>query len=225
MSHVRPAVLIDVDGTLVDTNWLHVVAWSRVFTSAGHDVPMARIHPLVGLGASELIEAAIGRRDEDLKQRHADEFDTFRDEIRALPKAAELLREIRRRGAAIALCTSAQKAHADPMREAIGADDAITEIIDGDDVERSKPDPGVFTAALDKLGCGADRAIAVGDTRWDMEAAANAGIPVVGVLSGGVPRQDLDAAGAVAVYEDVAELLASLDDRDSPLGRLLRQND
>jgi HAD superfamily hydrolase (TIGR01509 family) len=214
MATQQPAVLLDVDGTLVDTSWFHVVAWWRVFQEAKEQVTMARIHPLIGMGASDLIEKAIGRRDDDLKERHADEFDRFLDEIRAFPKAGDLLRELDKRGFQVALCTSAQKAHREPMVQAIDADDAITEIVDGDDVERAKPEPDVFAAALERLDADPRRTVVIGDTPWDIEAAKRIDVPTVAVLTGGWRREDLERAGAIAVYEDPAELLASLDDID-----------
>lgn len=215
-------MLFDVDGTLLDTNWFHTVTWWRVFRRHGIEISMSRIHPLVGMGADQLVEELLGEERPEIREGHGTEFERFIPEIKTLPGAADLLREVKARHAQVVLCTSAQKAHVEAMCKAIGADDAVDEVIDGDDVERSKPAPDVFEAALDRLQLDRSHAIVVGDTRWDVEAASRAGLTVVCVLTGGNRRETLDAAGAAAVYEDVADVLATLDDDGSPLGRLLR---
>ena len=213
------AVLFDVDGTLVDTNWFHALAWWRVFDKAGHQVPISRIHPLIGMGSTELLETLFGEPRQDLKEGHSAEFEPFMAEIRAFPRAADLLRAVKASGAAVVLCTSSKKDHLEPMLEAIGATDAVDEIVNADDVDRSKPAPDVFAAALEMTGLRPRDCLAVGDTRWDVEAASRTGLGTVCVLTGGSSRQDLLDAGAVTVYDDVADLLANLE--ASPLARLL----
>ena len=219
MSDARPAVLFDIDGTLVDTNWFHTVAWWRSFRDAGENVPMSRIHPLIGMGADTLLEALFGEQRQELRDGHSRHFETFKSEIRALPKAAELLAEVAGRGARVVLATSSKESDLKEMLEALDADDHITGLVHGDDVEASKPSPDIFAAVIEKLELDPRVAIVVGDTRWDVEAANAAGLEVVGVLTGGTTRRELEEAGAVAVYDDVADLLANLD--DSPLTRLL----
>ena len=219
MSETKPAILFDVDGTLVDTNWFHTLVWWRAFQEAGEDVAMARIHPLIGMGSDQMLEALFGEERDDLKDGHTKGFEKFIDEIRAFPSAGDILREVHRRGGRVVLCTSSQKAHLEPMLEVVDADDAIDEIVNGDDVSESKPAPDVFAVGLEKAGQDPQRSLAIGDTVWDVKAAAQLDVKCVCVLTGGATREQLEAEGAIAVYEDVADLLANFD--DSPLARLL----
>jgi HAD superfamily hydrolase (TIGR01509 family) len=214
-----PAILFDVDGTLVDTNWFHTLAWWRACQKAGVDVAMSRIHPLIGMGSDKLLESLLGEPRSDVREGHSQEFDRLLPELHAFPKAAEVLREVDRRGGRVVLCTSAKEKHLEPMLEAIDADDAIEAVVDADNVEESKPAPDVFAAGLEKVGLDPDRSLVVGDTVWDVESAGRLGIKCVGVLTGGATREQLEDAGAVAVYEDVADLLEHLD--ESPIGTLL----
>ena len=154
MSGTLTAVLFDVDGTLVDSNYLHAVSWWEAFIQAGHDVPMARIHRTIGMGSDQLLDAL--------------------------------------------------------LRAALAADDAIDEATSSADVERSKPAPDLVQVALDKARVRPDAAVFVGDTIWDVQACGKAGVPCVGLLSGGISRAELLDAGAAEVYEGPAELLDAL---------------
>jgi HAD superfamily hydrolase (TIGR01509 family) len=218
-----PAVLFDVDGTLVDTNWFHTVSWWRAFQKAGEDtgedVAMSRIHPLIGMGSDQLLATLFGEQRADLKEAHGDEFAVFRKEIHAFPRAGDLLRAVHGRGGRVVLCTSSKADDLGPMLKAIDADDAIDDVVNADDVEQSKPAPDVFAAGLDKLGLDAERCIVVGDTRWDIEAAGKLGLQTVSVLTGGSTREQLQEWGAVAVYEDAADQLAHRG--ESPVGKLI----
>ncbi len=214
----RPSVLVDVDGTLVDTNYFHTVSWWRAFQDIGEEVPMSRIHPLIGMGSDQLVHRLIGRESGDASDAHSERYEPFKDEIKAFPKAADFLAELDRRGARVILATSSDEKDLDRLREAIGADEAIDAAVTKGDVEHSKPSPDIFQAALDKFELDPDTTLVVGDTPWDVEAAAKLGIKVVCVLTGGATRQQLEDAGAIAVYEDVADLLANFD--DSPLAAL-----
>jgi HAD superfamily hydrolase (TIGR01509 family) len=215
----RPGILFDIDGTLVDSNYLHTVAWFRAFDERGHHVPMARIHRAIGMGSDKLMPSLIGESDAEADDLHGDRYEELKGELRAFDKAAELLRACKDKGARVVLATSAKERDLDALRAAIAADDAIDEITTSADVDRSKPDPDIFAAAIRKAGLDADTTIVVGDTKWDVEAAAKLGVDTVAVLTGGWSRQELDDAGAVAVYDDPAALLADLD--ASPIGRLL----
>jgi HAD superfamily hydrolase (TIGR01509 family) len=221
MSASAFGVLYDVDGTLVDTNYLHVVAWWHAFRAGGHQVSMTDIHRTVGQGASRLIETLLGRPDDDVEQGHTDFYSPFLYEACALPGAAELLRATKKAGLSVVLATSASEKEAGMLRKAIDADDVVDALTNADDVEASKPEPDIVQAALDKACIDADRALFVGDTVWDVEAARRAGIDCITVLSGGISEDELRAAGAVAVYRDVADLLDHFD--DSPLGDLGRR--
>jgi len=219
MTSTRPAVLFDIDGTLIDSNYFHTVSWWRALQEAGEDIAMARIHPLIGMGSDQLLQALFGEEREGLGDLHTKHFKPYKADLHALPGAADLLAEVARRGAQVVLATSAKQDDLDDMLDAIGAGDVVDEIIHGDMVGASKPAPDIFATALDRLGLDPGQTMVVGDTRWDIEAATKVDLEVVAVLTGGSTRRDLQDAGAVAVYEDVAELLDRLD--DTPLARLL----
>jgi HAD superfamily hydrolase (TIGR01549 family) len=219
MTSTRPAVLFDLDGTLLDTNWFHTVSWWQAFQEAGEDIAMARIHPLIGMGSDQLLTELLGEEREGLSDLHSKYYTPFKDELHPFPHAAELLDAVARKGARVVLATSSKEEDLDELLEALGAGDGvIDEIVHGDMVGSSKPAPDIFAVALDRLDLGPEQTMVVGDTRWDIEAAAKCGLDVVSVLTGGWTRRDLADAGAVAVYQDVAELLDQLD--DSPLARL-----
>jgi HAD superfamily hydrolase (TIGR01509 family) len=210
------AVLFDVDGTLVDTNYLHVMAWRRVFLEHGDSgIASARIHRLVGMGTDELLETLFGRPRPELKPERARQFESLKSEIRAFPRAGELLRALHDRGLRVVLATSAEKDDLKALLGAIDADDAIDAVTSAGEVEAAKPAPDLFAAALAEAGTAPEATVAVGDTVWDVKAAGRAGLPCVAVTSGGISRAELEAAGAVAVYDDVAALLDGLE--DSPL--------
>ncbi len=219
MTSTKPAVLFDIDGTLLDTNYFHTVSWWYALREAGEDIAMARIHPLIGMGSDQLLEDLLGEEREGLSDLHSKYYKPYKKDLHAFPKAPELLSAVARRGAQAVLATSSKEEDLDKLLDALGAeDDVISEIVHGDMVGSSKPAPDIFAVALDRLDLDPKRTMVVGDTRWDVEAAAKCGLEVVAVLTGGTTRQDLQDAGAVAVYEDVAELLDQLD--DSPLARL-----
>ena len=217
----RTGVIFDVDGTLADTNYLHVVAWARAFREVGEDVAMADIHRRIGMGSDLLVEELLGHADDGAVDGHSRNFKDLMSEVHAFPGAGDLLGEVHRRGATVALASSANGEQLDVMLEAIDAPDGtIDHIVGADDVEQSKPAPDVFEAALDATGLDPTNAIVVGDTVWDIQAAAKLDLKAVAVITGGICRQALEEAGAVAVYDDVAHLLAELD--DSPIAPLLQ---
>lgn len=200
------AVLFDIDGTLVDTNYLHAVAWRRAFVAAGYDVPTARIHRRIGMGGSQLMEALIGEPRDDVQAGWRREFEPLKPDIRALPGAAALLRAVAARGRVV-LASSSEPDDVEALIDALDVDDAITAVTTAGDVEAAKPEPDVFEVALERAGVEASRAIAVGDSVWDVEAAARAGLVCVGVLTGGSGQAELEDAGAVAVYPDPQTIL------------------
>ena len=220
MTSPRPAVLFDLDGTLLDTNYFHTVSWWYAFREDGEDVPMARIHPLIGMGSDQLLTELLGEEREGLSDIHAKYYKRFKKDLHAFPKAADLMAAVAESGAQVVLATSSKEEDLDQLLEVLGAEEGvISEIVHGDMVGSSKPAPDIFAVALDHLDLVPEQTMVVGDTRWDVEAAAKLDIKVVAVLTGGTTRADLNDAGAVAVYEDVADLLEHLD--DSPLARLL----
>jgi HAD superfamily hydrolase (TIGR01509 family) len=215
MSGTPTAVLFDVDGTLVDSNYLHSVSWWEAFTQAGHDVPMARIHRTIGMGSDQLLDALLPadrNRDDDemIRAAHTALYATYSSRQRPLPKAAELLRACRRAGLRVVLASSAGEREFAALRATLDADDAIDEFTSSADVDRSKPAPDLVHAALDKTGVEPGAAVFVGDTVWDIEACGKAGVPCIGLLSGGISRGELLEAGAVEVYDGPAELLDAL---------------
>ncbi|MER5992519.1 HAD family hydrolase [Streptomyces viridosporus] len=214
------AAVFDVDGTLVDTNHLHVTAWWEAFRQAGHRVPMHAVHRAVGLPSSDLVARLLGEdrdkdRDGELSAAHKALYGQYFDRLPALPDAGRLLERLHRDGWRVVLATSASGAELSALRRAIDADEAITATASADDVEEGKPAAEPVEHALELAGVSAEHAVFVGDTVWDMRAGSRAGVRCVGVLCGGIPRADLVEAGADTVYDDPAHLLASLP--DSPL--------
>lgn len=220
MSASGPAVLFDVDGTLLDSNYFHTVCWWRAFQDGGEDIAMARIHPLIGMGSDMLQQTLLGEEREDLSEIHSTYYAPYKELLHPFPRAAELLAEVAKRGAQVVLATSSKEKDLDDLLAAIGADDGVIgDVVHGDMVGSSKPAPDIFAVALDRLGLDPGRTMVVGDTGWDLEAARKLDLDVVSVLTGGWTRADLEGRGAVAVYDDAADLLEHLE--DSPLARLL----
>ncbi|MFJ4240771.1 HAD family hydrolase [Streptomyces iakyrus] len=211
------AAVFDVDGTLVDTNHLHVVAWWEAFRQAGHEVPMHAIHRAVGLPSTDLVAPLLGDerdtdQDADISAGHKALYGQYFDRLPALPEAGALLRRLHRDGWTVVLATSAGGAELSALRRAIDADEAIAATASADDVDEGKPSPEPVEHALELAGVPAERAVFVGDTVWDMRAGSRAGVRCVGVLCGGIPRADLEESGADAVYADPAHLLSALGD-------------
>ena len=215
----RPGVIFDIDGTLLDNNYFHTVAWWRAFQDAGLEVPMAAIHRGIGMGGDKMMAKLIGEQRPELNEAHGREFRRFRDEMRALPGAAELLHAVRDMGLAVVIGTSAKPENVDAMIEAIGAGEVIDAVVSSGDVEQAKPAPDIFTTAVRSGNLDPARTLAVGDTGWDVEAARRAGFGCVCLLTGGWGTAELEAAGAVAVYQTPADLLHRLE--ASPLAALL----
>jgi HAD superfamily hydrolase (TIGR01509 family) len=211
------AVLFDVDGTLMDTNYLHTLAWWEALRQTDHTVPMASIHRAIGMGADNLLEHLLGKdRDQDQDQAistaHQVLYAQHFPRLTPLEGAADLLRECASRGWKVVLASSAQSKELAAMREALDAEDAVAAVTGADDVGTSKPAPDLVETALERAGATADRAVFIGDAVWDVRACRRASVPCLGVLSGGVSAAELLEAGAAAVYEGPADLLAHIDD-------------
>ncbi|MER7660137.1 MULTISPECIES: HAD family hydrolase [unclassified Streptomyces] len=209
------AAVFDVDGTLADTNHLHVTAWWEAFRQSGHRVEMWDIHRALGLPSHDLVTRLLGDDrdtdgDETVITAHKVLYGTFFDRLAPLERAPDLLRELAESGWKVVLATSAAGDELAALRRAIDADDAITATTSADDVEQGKPAPEPIEQALELAGVSADRAVFIGDSVWDMKAATAANVVGVGVLSGGIPRADLEKAGARAVYRNAADLLEQL---------------
>jgi HAD superfamily hydrolase (TIGR01509 family) len=208
-----------IDGTLVDSNYFHALAWFRAFREQGRQVLVTELHRLVGMGADMLIERITGDEDAAAEEGWARAFAELRDEVVATPGAKDLVRALKERGATTVYATSGQPQDVDALRATIGADQWIDDAVNSSEVERSKPAPDIFRLALERSGAAAERAVVVGDTVWDVEAAHALGLPCIAVTTGGISRAELEAAGADAVYESPQDLLDHLD--DSPFGPLL----
>ncbi|MFF8731653.1 HAD family hydrolase [Streptomyces sp. NPDC015171] len=211
------AAVFDVDGTLVDTNHLHVVTWWEAFRQAGHSVSTHAIHRAVGLGSDDLVAHLLGDDSasdtdeaEKLSTAHKVLYAQYFDRLSPLPGAGRLLRQLAGDGWTVVLATSAGGDELSALRRAIDADDAIKATASADDVTQGKPAPEPVERALELAGVPAERAVFVGDTVWDMQAGSSAGVTCLGLLCGGIPRADLEEAGADAVFDDPAHLLASL---------------
>lgn len=222
------AVLFDIDGTLVDSTYLHVHAWQRALADLAdeldHTVDAWRVHRGIGMGSglllAELLGDAADRLGDRAKERHEHHYGTLTSVPglqRPFDGARDLVRAVAERGARTVLATSAGPAELGELREVLDLDDVLTDITSADDVEQAKPEPDLVHAALEVAGVPPGRAVMVGDTGWDVEAAARAGVPCVAVLTGGWREAELREAGAAAVYRDAAALLADLD--ASPLAR------
>ena len=216
----RPrAVLFDIDGTLTDTNYLHVRAWRRGFLDAGLDgIASWRIHRMIGASSEVLMQQLVGGERADVKDGWRRHFDGLKGEIRPFPRAADLLRTIAGRGVTVVLATSSEPDDVDALVDAIDAGDAVSAVTSAGDVDEAKPSPEVFEAALASAGCAAEDAIVVGDSVWDVEAANKAGLRTVALRCGGTHDAELEAAGAIAVYDDPADLLERID--ASPIAEL-----
>lgn len=209
------AALFDVDGTLVDTNYLHAVTWWQAFAQAGHVVAMTDIHRSIGMGSGQMMDRLLPAErdrnaDADLRTSHSALYATYWSRLQPLPQAADLLRACRDRGLAVVLASSADVAEFDVLRAALDAEDAISGATSSGDVETSKPAPDLVQVALDKAGVPAEEAVFIGDTVWDVQACQQAGVPCIGLLSGGISRDELLTAGAAQIYQNPAELLADL---------------
>ncbi|MEV4532880.1 HAD family hydrolase [Asanoa sp. NPDC049518] len=213
-------VLFDVDGTLIDSTYLHAITWWEGFRAGGYDVPIAQIHRAVGMGSDRLLDHLLGTerdrsRDELVSAVHSERYAPYMSQLRPLPGAANLLRACHERGQRVALASSATPEELGAMRGALAVDDAIDGATSLGDADRSKPEPDIIEAALRVVGLSVAQAVYVGDSIWDVAACAKLGVPCVALTCGGTSRAELAGAGAVAVYEDPADLLTHLD--DSPL--------
>jgi HAD superfamily hydrolase (TIGR01509 family) len=216
-----PVVLFDIDGTLTDTNYLHTLAWRRAFLANGHDVASSRIHRMIGASSSVLMEACIGRADDAVKDTWRERFEELIPEIRAFPGARDLITAVRDGGGRAVLATSSPGDLVEHHLEALGlSEDDLDGLTTDSDVEEAKPAPEVFQAALAQVDGEPSRAVVIGDTGWDIQAASAAGLSTVAVRTGGWGHDELVQAGAIEVHDDVQAVLEHLE--TSTVGDLLR---
>jgi len=216
----RPtALILDVDGTLLDTNYLHVLAWWESFLAAGYEVSCFDIHRALGHGGEELVETLVGKADDRVVQGHKQRWAPLRERCLPFHDVAELIRATADRGVQVVYCTSGDAQDVEDARSKIGCDDVVAAAVNSSDVEHAKPAPDIVRAALEAVGVAPQDAVLVGDTVYDVRAAAAAGVACIGLMCGGIGAHELQEAGAVAVYGNPSELLQDLD--ASPVGRLL----
>jgi len=201
--------VLDVDGTLIDSNYQHALAWFRAFREHGFVLPVWRIHRAIGMGGDQLVPALLGK---DVDEKQGDEIRDTRGpiykelmpEVQPLEGAHELIADLKERGLTIVLASSSPEDDLEHYLELLDARDLADAWTTEEDVEATKPAPDLVRAALGKAGT--DDAAMIGDTRWDVEAAGKAGIETVCLMTGGWSEQELRDAGAVAVFESVDDL-------------------
>lgn len=212
------AVLCDIDGTLVQSNWLHAEAWRQAFAEMGIELDREQVRQQIGKGGDELIPVFVpwwkrNAVEEPLKEYRQWLFrQDFLKQVKPLPKVREFVEELRRRGVKVALASSSKKPELQDYVRIMGIDGLVDEATSADDADRAKPHPDIFSATLKKLGLKATECIALGDTPYDAEAAGKAGLRTIGVETGGWTHDQMMEAGCVEVYASVAELLERIEE-------------
>jgi HAD superfamily hydrolase (TIGR01509 family) len=210
-----PAAILDIDGTLVDTNFHHALAWFRAFRQHGIVLPIWRVHRHIGMGGDQLVAALCDDRTEEEKGddiRAAEKvlYTEVIGEVEPLRGARELIEDLKRRSRPVVLASSAKEEEVDHYLDLLDARELADDWTTSADVEATKPEPDLVRAAMEKAGT--DEAVMVGDTTWDVEAAGRAGIQAVTVRTGGFSAAELRDAGAVAVFDSIEELREALDE-------------
>ena len=213
--------ILDIDGTLVDTNYQHTIAWYRAFRQHGHVVPAWVIHRHIGMGGDNLIESICGKQVEedqgdDIRAAEKPLYKAMIEEVEPLEGARDLVKDLKDKGHTVVLASSAKADELDHYLDLLDVRDLADGWTSSADVEETKPAPDIVHSALEKTGGDAGDAMMIGDTPWDVEAAEKAGVPTIAVLTGGFSEDELRDAGAVAVYESMQDLRARLG--DTPLG-------
>ncbi len=214
-----PAAILDIDGTLVDTNFHHAIAWYRAFRQHDELLPLWRIHRHIGMGGDQLVESLCGKevdeaKGDDIRAAEGVLYFALIEEVEPLHGARELIVDLKDRGHAVVLASSAKEDEVDHYLDLLDARDLADGWTTSADVEATKPEPDLVAAAVEKAGGG--EAVMIGDSTWDCEAAERAGVPVLAVLTGGFSEAELRDAGAVAVYRSIDELRKAID--ETPLG-------
>jgi HAD superfamily hydrolase (TIGR01509 family) len=209
-----PAVLFDVDGTLIDSNYLHVYAWQRAFDSEDISVAAWRIHRGIGMDGSKLVQTLSDDAPSDVQDRLSEAHSRYYRELSPLlaplPGARDLLRRVADLGLQVVLASSAPEDELELLRKVLDCDDVIAATTSSRDVDTAKPEPGIVQVAMDRAGVDPDHAVFVGDAVWDAHAAKAAGLACIGVRSGGISDAELQAAGASAIFADPQDLLDHL---------------
>ena len=217
---IEPVFLFDLDGTLVDSVYQHVLAWKTALDSEGIELAVWRIHRKIGMSGGLFTHQLLREtgfdidpvRIERLRRAHAQSYNALGRDIRPLPGARELLGALTHAKIPWAIATSGRMETAAVNLKALGVDHHQTPVVTRDEVRFAKPDPDLFLAAADRLGAGIERAVVVGDSIWDMLAATRCRALGVGLLSGGYGPDELRQSGAIRVYDDPADLLSHIDE-------------
>jgi HAD superfamily hydrolase (TIGR01509 family) len=209
-----PAAILDIDGTLVDTNYHHAIAWYRAFRQHGEVLPIWRIHRHIGMGGDQLVRAVCGdeveeEKGDDIRTAEKALYMALIPEVEPLHGARRLLEDLNERGNPVVLASSAKPDEVEHYLDLLDARELADGWTTSGDVEATKPEPDLVRAALDKAG--QDDAVMVGDSTWDCEAAKRAGVETLAVLTGGFSEAELRDAGAVAVFHSIDELRRQLD--------------
>jgi HAD superfamily hydrolase (TIGR01509 family) len=218
MAAIR-GVILDVDGTLVDSNDAHARTWVEALAERGIDVPFERVRRLIGMGGDKLLPLVSGLREDSLQGKHVTDrrrkifLKRYLPRLRPTPGARELLRHMKERGLRMLVASSAKKEELHALLHLCGADEVIESKTSSDDADRSKPDPDIVHVALKEIGLATSQVLMLGDTPYDVQAASRADLGGIALRCGG--WKDADLAGAVAIYDNPADLLAHYD--SSPL--------
>jgi HAD superfamily hydrolase (TIGR01509 family) len=212
---VPPAAIFDIDGTLVDTNYHHVIAWYRAFKRHDIVLPLWRIHRHIGMGGDQVVGALAGqdvelKRGDDIRAAEKELYFELIEEVEPFEGARGLIETLKKRGHPVVLASSAKAEEVDRYLDLLDARQLADGWTTSADVEATKPHPDLVIAAVQKAGGG--KAVMVGDTPWDCESARGAGVPTVCVLTGGFSEYELRDAGAVAVFESITQLAERLDE-------------
>jgi HAD superfamily hydrolase (TIGR01509 family) len=215
-----PAAILDVDGTLVDTNYHHALGWYRAFLAHDIVLPLWRIHRHIGMGGDQLVGSLCGEQvdreqGDSIREDEGNLYMALIDEVRPFADARRLVDTLKARGHKVVLASSAKRHEVDHYLDLLNARDVVHGWTTSGDVERTKPHPDLVAAAMAKAGT--KEGVMVGDSTWDCQAAKRAGVPTIAVLTGGFSEQELRNAGAATVFESLAAVLEQLD--RTPLGR------
>jgi HAD superfamily hydrolase (TIGR01509 family) len=207
---MRLNAILDVDGTLVDTNYHHALAWHRALRAHGHQIQMWKVHRHIGMGGDQILDSLIGEKaaaaqGDEIREAEAEAYGELIEEVEPLEGARDLIAKLKDEGSTVILASSAKEDEVEHYLDLLEARDLVDDWTTSADVESTKPDPDLVHAALDKAGNDAP-SVMVGDSIWDVKAAKAAGLPTLAVLTGGFSEAELREAGAEQVVEAIADL-------------------
>ncbi len=209
--------ILDIDGTLVDTNYQHAIAWYRAFHHHGIVLPIWRIHRHIGMGGDQVVEALTDEqtekdKGEDIRDTEKERYFELIDEVSVMDGARDLMKALKERGHTLVLASSAKEDEVERYLDLLDARELADGWTTSADVEETKPQPDLVSAALKRVGADAEDAVMIGDTPWDIHAARKADVGTIAVLTGGFAIEELSESGAIAVYESIVDLCQGLGD-------------